>query len=135
MINWQSFPSIYEGPATEELFTPRLERFLQQDSISCIGTLVNVKADFSPWKFPREWLEAEADDIRLVVQAIASRHKDPQFVEKTLQGLKMYEVCHGRLHPHQPFFNSTCSVSSCLYSRTWRSMSLTRGISCNSLSS
>jgi hypothetical protein len=110
MINWRSFPSIYEGAATEEPFTPRLERFLQQDSISCIDMLVNVRADFSPWKFPREWLEAEADDIRLVVRAIASRHKDPQFVEKTLHGLKIYEVCHGQLHPHLLSFNSTCSV-------------------------
>jgi hypothetical protein len=110
MINWESFPSIYEGAATEEPFSSRLEHFLQQGSISCIDMLVNVRADFSPWKFPREWLEAEANDIRLVVQAIASRHHTPQFVEKTLLGLKIYKVCYGQLHSHHQFFISACSV-------------------------
>ena len=110
MINWESFPSIYEGAATEEPFISRLERFLQHDSISCINMLVDVRVDFSPWKFPREWLEAEANDIQLVVQAIASRHKNPRFVVRNLQGLKIYEVCHQQLHPRQLFFISACSV-------------------------
>ena len=110
MINWEIFPSIYEDAATKEPFTSQLEGFLQQDSISCIDMLVNFSADFSPWKFPREWLEAEAGDIRLVIQAVASRHKNPQFVEETLQGLKIYEVCHGQFHPRDPLLIPTCSA-------------------------
>jgi hypothetical protein len=99
MINWEFFPSIYEGASAEEPFASRLENMLRRDTISCIDALVNARVDFSPWISPHEWLQAEADDIRLVVQAIASRHKNPQFVEESLQGLKIYEVCHGQLHP------------------------------------
>jgi hypothetical protein len=110
MINWESFPSIYEGAAIEGPFISRLEHFLRQDAISCIDMLVNVKPSFSPWKFPHEWLKTEADDIRLVVQAISSRHRNARFVEKTLQGLKIYEACRAQLHPHHLFFTSACSV-------------------------
>ena len=110
MINWESFPSIYEGVTTEEPFTWRLEDFLRQDSISCIDMLVNLTVHINPWKSPRKWLEAEAVAIRRVVEAIASRHKNPRFVEKTLRGLKIYEVCHGQLHPPHLFFIPAYSV-------------------------